>query len=454
MGSVSDDASKTLAVCRSGCGDRKGGDYGHTMDFAIPESIQRTLDDLDAFIEREIVPLQAADDNERFFDHRREWARTDFDNDGVPRPEWEALLREMRRRADAAGWLRLALPPEFGGRNASNLEMAIIREHLATKGLGLHNDLQNESSVVGNFPTVLMMRDFGTEEQKKEWMSGFLDGTKRLAFGLTEPNHGSDATFLETTAVRDGDEWVINGMKRWNSGLHHATHDIIFARTSGDPGSPVGISAFLVPTDAPGFNVDFFWWTFNMPTDHAEVSMKDVRVPANALFGRLDHGLDLAQHFVHENRIRQAASSLGAAQYCINEAVAYANSRVTWGKKLSSNQAIQFPLIELHTEAAMLRQLIRYTAWMMDNSVKADRPDVEGFMEFTHLVAMCNYRANRLCCDAADRAMQTCGGVGYSRHMPFEHIYRHHRRYRITEGAEEIQMRKVGQHLFGFGRKK
>ncbi len=430
------------------------GDYGHTMDFAVPESIQRTLDELDAFIEREIAPLQAADDNERFFDHRREWARTDFDNDGVPRPEWEALLREMRRRADAAGWLRLALPPEFGGRNASNLEMAIIREHLATKGLGLHNDLQNESSVVGNFPTVLMMRDFGTDEQKAEWMSGFLDGTKRLAFGLTEPNHGSDATFLETTAVRDGEEWVINGMKRWNSGLHHATHDIIFARTSGDPGSPVGISAFLVPTDSPGFNVDFFWWTFNMPTDHAEVSLKDVRVPANALFGRLDHGLDLAQHFVHENRIRQAASSLGAAQYCINEAVAYANSRVTWGKKLSSNQAIQFPLIELHTEAAMLRQLIRYTAWMMDNSVKADRPDVEGFMEFTHLVAMCNYRANRLCCDAADRAMQTCGGVGYSRHMPFEHIYRHHRRYRITEGAEEIQMRKVGQHLFGFGRKK
>jgi acyl-CoA dehydrogenase len=424
------------------------------MDFAIPADIQATLDSLDEFIEREIVPLQAADDNERFFDHRREWARTDFDNGGVPRAEWEALLREMRRRADAAGWLRLALPKEFGGRDASNLEMAIIREHLATKGLGLHNDLQNESSVVGNFPTVLMMRDFGTEAQKTEWMPGFLDGTKRLAFGLTEPNHGSDATFLETTAVRDGDEWVINGMKRWNSGLHHATHDIIFARTSGEPGSPIGISAFLVPTDSPGFNVDFFWWTFNMPTDHAEVSMKDVRVPSTALFGRLDHGLDLAQHFVHENRIRQAASSLGAAQFCINEAVAYANSRVTWGKKLSSNQAIQFPLIEMHTEAAMLRQLIRYTAWMMDNSVKADRPDVEGFMEFTHLVAMCNYRANRLACDAADRAMQTCGGVGYSRHMPFEHIYRHHRRYRITEGSEEIQMRKVGQHLFGFGRKK
>jgi alkylation response protein AidB-like acyl-CoA dehydrogenase len=427
------------------------GDYGLAMDFAIPEQIQQTLSELDAFIAREIEPLQALDDNERFFDHRREWARTDFDNGGVPRAEWEELLREMRRRADAAGWLRLALPEEYGGRNASNLEMAIIREHLASKGLGLFNDLQNESSVVGNFPTVLMMRDFGTEEQKTEWMPGFLDGTKRLAFGLTEPNHGSDATYLETTAVRDGDEWVINGVKRWNSGLHHATHDIVFARTSGDPGSPIGISAFLVPTDAPGFSVDFFWWTFNMPTDHAEVTMKDVRVPMSAIFGRLDHGLDLAQHFVHENRIRQAASSLGAAQYCINEAVVYANARTTWGKKLSSNQAIQFPLIELHTEAAMLRQLIRYTAWLMDG--KQDDASHTGFMEFTHMVAMCNYRANRLVCEAADRAMQTCGGVGYSRHMPFEHIYRHHRRYRITEGAEEIQMRKVGQHLFGFGRK-
>jgi acyl-CoA dehydrogenase len=414
------------------------------MDFEIPADIQQTLEDLDAFIEAEIKPLENENDNIRFFDHRREWARTDFEAGGTPRKEWEELLGEMRRRADKAGWLRLALPEEYGGRSASNLEMAVIREHLATKGLGLHNDLQNESSIVGNFPTVLMMRDFGTDQQKVEWMPGFLDGSRRLAFGLTEPNHGSDATYMETTAVADGDEWVINGKKRFNSGLHHATHDIVFARTSGDNGAPVGISAFLVPTDADGFNVDFFWWTFNMPTDHAEVTMTDVRVGQDALFGRLDHGLELAQHFVHENRIRQAASSLGAAQFCINEAVAYSNARITWGKRLSTNQGIQFPLVELHTEAAMLRQLVRSTAAAMDT---------HHHMEVTHLVAMCNYRANRLACEAADRAMQTCGGVGYSRHMPFEHIYRHHRRYRITEGSEEIQMRKVAQQLFGFGRK-
>ena len=413
------------------------------MDFDIPADILATLDGLDAFIEAEILPLQHADDNMRFFDHRREWARTDFDNDGVPRAEWEALLAEMRRRADAAGWLRWALPAEFGGHDASNLEMAIIREHLARRGLGLHNDLQNESSIVGNFPTVLMMRDFGTPEQIAEWMPGFLDGSRRLAFGLTEPEHGSDATYMETRAVADGDGWVINGAKRWNSGLHHATHDIIFARTSGEPGTPNGITAFLVPTDAEGFSVEFFWWTFNMPTDHAEVTLTDVRVGPEAVFGEVGQGLYLAQHFVHENRIRQAASSLGAGQFCVDEAVRYANERVTWGKPLAVNQGIQFPLVELHTEAAMLRQLIRETAWRLDQ---------QHHLEVTHQVAMCNYRANRFACDAADRAMQTCGGVGYSRHMPFEHIYRHHRRYRITEGSEEIQMRKVAQQLFGFGR--
>jgi acyl-CoA dehydrogenase len=413
------------------------------MDFTIPDEIQATLDALDQFIDGEIKPLEAQDDNVRFFDHRREWARTDWEHGGVPRQDWEALLAEMRRRADQAGWLRLALPTEYGGQAASNLKMAIIREHLASRGLGLHNDLQQESSVVGNFPTVLMMRDFGTEAQKAEWMPGFLDGSRRLAFGLTEPGHGSDAARLETVAVPDGDEWVINGQKRFNSGLHHASHDIIFARTSGEPGEPLGITAFLVPTDSPGFSVDFFWWTFNMPTDHAEVTLSDVRVGAEAVFGRVDHGLELAQHFVHENRIRQAAASLGAAQYCINEAVRYANNRMTWGKKLSTNQAIQFPLVELHTDAAALRLLVRATAAELDK---------RNHMEVTHQVAMCNYRANRLACDAADRAMQTCGGVGYSRHMPFEHIFRHHRRYRITEGSEEIQMRKVGQHLFGFTR--
>ena len=125
---------------------------------------------------------------------------------------------EMRRRADKAGHLRFGLPKELGGKDGSNLAMAIIREHLAHKGLGLHNDLQNESSIVGNFPVVLLLHRFGTKEQKERYIEGMFKGRERIGFGLTEPLHGSDATFMETTAVKHGSDWVINGMKRFNTG--------------------------------------------------------------------------------------------------------------------------------------------------------------------------------------------------------------------------------------------
>jgi acyl-CoA dehydrogenase len=411
------------------------------VDFALPAELTRRLDALDDFIEREIRPLEEQDDNRRFFDHRREWARTDFEHGGVPRADWEELLSEMFRRADAAGWLRFALPAEIGGSDGTNLDMAVIREHLAHRGLGLHNDLQNESSVVGNFPFAHMLLEYGTPEQREEFLEPMLTRTARLGFGLSEPDHGSDATWMETTAVRDGGDWVINGGKRWNSGMHSATHDVVFARTSGRDGDARGITAFFVPTDTPGFSVDFHWWTFNMPTDHAEVSLRDVRVPDAAVFGEEGGGLAVAQTFVHENRIRQAASGVGAGQYCVDRSVAYARERHTFGAPLATRQAIQWPLVELQTEAEMLRGLVRKTAWELDRVPHA---------EISDRVSMCNYRANRFVCDAADRAMQVHGGLGYSRHTPFEHIYRHHRRYRITEGAEEVQMRKVAGYLFGF----
>ncbi|TWH18837.1 acyl-CoA dehydrogenase family protein [Prauserella rugosa] len=413
------------------------------MDFELPAALTSLLDELDAFIDREIRPLEQQDDNVRFFDHRREYARTDFEAGGTPRPEWEALLAEMFRRADAAGWLRYGLPKEVGGSGGSNLDMAVIREHLAHQGLGLHNDLQNESSVVGNFPFVHMFLSSGTPEQREEFLEDIITHRKRVGFGLTEPEHGSDATWMATTGVQDGGsgDWIINGVKRFNSGMHSATHDVVFARTSGSDGDPRGITAFIVPTDTPGFTVEHHWWTFNMPTDHAEVTLRDVRVPSSAVFGEVGGGLAVAQQFVHENRIRQAASGVGAAQYCIDRSVEYARERVTFGRPLADRQAVQWPLAELHTEAELVRTLVRRTAWQLD---RVDH------LTISDRVSMCNYRANRLVCDAADRAIQVHGGLGYTRHTPFEHIYRHHRRYRITEGSEEIQMRKVAGYLFGY----
>jgi alkylation response protein AidB-like acyl-CoA dehydrogenase len=419
------------------------------MDFSLPEPLVAYLAELDEFIAREIVPLERKDDNIRFFDHRREHARTDWDKGGLPRREWEELMREAKRRADKAGHLRFALPKEIGGKGGSNLWMAVIREHLAAKGLGLHNDLQTEHSIVANHPLALMLWHFGTPEQKRDYLPGSLDGSVRITFGLTEPNHGSDATHMETRGVRETRDgapgWRINGEKMWTTGMHMATHCAVFARTSGADGDARGITCFLVPASDAGVKIEEYLWTFNMPTDHPRVSFTDVWVPDSTVLGPLEGGLAVAQLFVHENRIRQAASSLGAAVYCIEESVKHARLRRPFGEPLANNQAIQWPLVELATQVEMLRQLIRKTAWEMDRMGAKDIA-----IHLSDKVSMCNYWANRLCCEAADRAMQVHGGIGYSRHKPFEHIYRHHRRYRITEGSEEIQMRRVAGFLFGY----
>jgi acyl-CoA dehydrogenase len=408
----------------------------------LPEGIRNNVAALDEFIDDHLVPLERQDDNIRFFDHRREMARTASDT-GLPSPQWRELITEMQRRSDAAGWLRWTLPVEIGGQDASYLEVAAIREHLALRGIGLHNPLEQEISVVANNPSAILLHAFGSAEQKAELMEEVASCRKTLAFGLTEPDFGSDATRMATTALRSGSDWVINGAKKWISFLDDP-HAIImvFARTSGTPGEAEGISAFLVPVTAPGVGHLDFWWTMNMPTDHAEFQLRDVRVPASAMIGEEGKGLELVQRFVHRNRMRQAAASIGAAQYCINETVKYTNERVVWGKPLSVNQAVQFTLVELQSECTALRYLLRDTAALLDEH---DHDEVG------HLVSMCNFRANRLATEAADRAIQFAGANGYSRHLPFEFIYRVHRRYRITEGAEEVQKRRIAKQMFGFG---
>ncbi len=411
---------------------------GTALDLSPSEELETLIDELDRFIERDIRPLE--EEHPKFFDHRREHARTNWE-DGTPSREWEKLLSRQRKLAEEAGFYRYILPEEWGGRDGSNFDMAVIREHLARKGPGLHNVLQQEASVVGNFTTAEIIRVYGSDEQIDRHLQDMYAGRSGAAFGLTEPGHGSDVTHMDTVARRDGDDWVIDGEKRFISGMHRADHCLIFARTSGEDGDHGGFTCFLVPSDAEGFEVDFFWWTFNMPTDHAEITLDGVRVPEAAVVGEVGAGLRPAQHFYHEGRIRQAAASVGAAQFCVDQTVDYARQRKTWGDPLAERQGIQFPVTDLHAEAEMIRNTVLKTARLLDD---------EEQLEVSDQVSMVNYRANQLVCLAADRAIQIHGGLGYTRHKPFEHIYRHHRRYRITEGSEEIQKRRAAGHLFGF----
>lgn len=186
--------------------------------------------------------------------------------------------------------------------------------------------------------------------------------------------------------TKDGvDGWLINGGKMWITGMHIATHCLVFARTHGKAGDAKGITAFFVPRDVPGFHIESFEWTFNMPTDHATLSFTNVFVPDSAVLGPPGLGLAIAQTFVHENRIRQAASSLGAAEYCIEESIKYARRRKPFGKELATNQGIQFPIVELATQAEMLKLLILKTASQMDQMTQKE---IE--QDLGDKVSMCN----------------------------------------------------------------
>lgn len=237
------------------------------MDTSIDPALQQYLIDIEDFITKEITPLQESDDNNRFFDHRREAARTNWKSTphaGLPSEEWENLLGEAQRRADEAGFFRFSLPTKYGGKNGSNLWMAVIREKLAARGIGLFNDLQNEHCIVGNFPDLILFDTFGSQSQKDEFIWGRLNGTRSITFGLTEPGHGSDATHMSTRAVtetRNGVEgWRLDGVKAWQTGMHRATHCVVFARTSGENGDAKGITAFIVPVTADGVKVESYEW--------------------------------------------------------------------------------------------------------------------------------------------------------------------------------------------------
>jgi alkylation response protein AidB-like acyl-CoA dehydrogenase len=418
------------------------------LDLSIPADVTELLSSIDAFIDRQLVPIQEA--NPDLFDHRREFARTDVERGGIPTERWREVLAQARRLAIDAGFYQYPFPAELGGSDGSNLAMALIREHLAHRGPGLHAELSHEASVVANEPLVLVLQEYGTPEQKRRYLEPLVDGRIAIAFALTEPGHGSDATWLQTRARRseDGGGWILDGVKRFITGIDVANAVLVFARTSGPDGKAQGITAFLVDVDVPGLRVPYYHWSFNMPTDHGEVTLDRVHVSDDAVIGEVDRGLDCAQLFVHENRIRQAASSLGAAQFCIDRSIAYTRERVIFGKPLADYQGVQWQLVELQTEAELVRNTLYKTAWEMDQA--GDGASTSAKTRVSDKVSMVNYRANRLACDAADRAIQVHGGLGYMRALPFEFIYRHHRRYRITEGSDELQLRRIAGRLFGF----
>ena len=404
------------------------------MDFEIPQDIQDTLDQLDEFIEREIKPLEQQDDNIRFFDHLREYSRTNFEAGGVPTEDWEALLREMRRRADAAGWLRLALPVEFGGKGANNLTMAIVREHFASKGLGLHNDLQNESSIVGNFPTVLMVHAVGTEAQK-QWCEPLITGDMRLAFGLTEPDHGSDPGSMRTRARRDGDDWVVNGSKTWITHGSIADVAVVWANAGEEDG---GIRGFVVPTDTPGFAAHTITHKMSLRASvTSELTFENLRLPADAVLPDVT-GLKGPLACLSEARYGIVWGSLGAARSSLEAARRYSMERIQFGRPIAGFQLTQAKLANMATELQLGQLLALHLGRRKDTvGLRPEQVSVGKYNNVSKAIEICR------------TARTILGANGVSGEWP---VMRHANNLESVltyEGTSEVHQLVIGQALTG-----
>ena len=254
----------------------------------------------------------------------------------------------------------------------------------ARKGLGLHNDLQNEHSIVGNNVGLLLMIEYGTPEQQAEWIDDLAEGRRGFAFGITEPQHGSDATHMETTAVRDGDEWVINGHKWFSSNASISDFLLLMARTGdADTSAYKAYSMFIVPTKTPGVNILRDVPTMGEPDHrtgepggHAEIIYDNVRVPFDAIVGGKDgigQGFALAQKRLGPGRIHHAMRWLGQSRRAFDIMCERTLSRYSHGSILADKQMIQDYIAESYAERQAARLLTLQAAWKMDKLHEAGK---------------------------------------------------------------------------------
>ena len=285
---------------------------------------------------------------------------------------------------------------------------------------------------IGTGPVYL----FGTDEQKQTWVTPCARGEMLAAFGLTEPDAGSDAGGTKTTAVLDAGEWVINGNKCFITNATYAGVAIITAVTEPGRGT-YGISSFIVPTNTPGYKVSAPYEKLGLKaSDTAEIIMEDLRVPEQYLLGRRGEGFKQFMEVLDGGRISIGAMSVGIAQACLDAALAYAKERRQFGRPISKFQAIQFKLADMATTIELARLAVYQAAWLKDQG-----------LPYTRQSAMAKLFASETAVKAALEAVQVFGGYGYTREYPVERYLRDAKLMEIGEGTSEIQRLVIARQL-------
>ena len=370
------------------------------MDFELPEELRLLKDNVRRFVDRELIPLERQVVND--FKLQKE------------------LPRKLRDKVEGLGLWLFDVPQEFGGLGLGMLAKIVVWSEVArttalpTRGIEIFG------------PPVSPILYTLEGEAREKYLLPVIRGEKRSCFAQTEADAGSDPAAMRTTAVRDGDCYVINGAKRFITNADEADFAQVFAVTDPQKRARGGITGFLVDMDTPGVKIAA---SYDLMVDDrpCEIVFDNVRVPVANRIGQEGEGFKQAQSWINAGRIRHGARSLGVIERCLELGIAYAKQRKTFGAYLAERQSVQWPLVEMHMDAHKLRLMLYHAAWRFDRG--------EDCREDAFMVKIFGDERSFW---AADRCMAIHGGIGLSKELPIERFFRDQRSMMITEGAVEV----------------
>ena len=386
------------------------------MEVLMSEEQRMITQAVKRFVREEVQPLER-----------------DLDPDAVELPPGE--LDRLKGIVQQMGLYHIDVPEDYGGPGLPLTTRGLVAEEMSQHRAGLYLPCYGAFGSAG----LAQLYD-ASDDQKDRYLYPMLQGEKRAFFGLTEPSGGSDpARAIQTKAVKDGDDWILNGSKLFSSGADRADFGLVFARTDPEKGRR-GISAFLVDTDSPGFEVRRVVHTLRSANYGTELSFDDVRVPAANLVGEEGGGFSLANNNLTRQRIPYSASCVGVAVAAQDMAVSYSQQRETFGAALASRQAIQWMIVDNEIDIRTGRMMYLAAA------EKAEQGE-----PFRFEAAMAKLTSTEGASRVVDRAIQIHGGIGVTKDLPLERWFREMRIRRIGEGPSEVQRIIMARDLLGRG---
>lgn len=342
----------------------------------------------------------------------------------------EALWSEAAK----LGYLGVNLPEEHGGGGGGIAELSIVLEELGAAGAPLLMMIVSPA-ICGT-----VIARFGTDAQKQQWLPALADGTRTMAFGITEPDAGSNSHRITTTAHRDGVDWLLTGRKVFVSGVDIADATLIVGRTEDSRTGRLKPCLFIVPRDAPGFGRRLIEMELNAPEKQFELTLDDVRLPADALVGDEDAGLLQLFAGLNPERIMTAAFAIGMGRYALSQAITYARDRTVWNTPIGAHQAIAHPLAQAHIDLELARLMTQKAAHLYDEG------DDVGAGEAAN---MAKYAAGEACVKAVDQAVHTLGGNGLTKEFGIASLITAARVARIAPVSREMILNYVSHQTLG-----